>query len=109
MNDRLARARGPVGPGEVSATDDLQAAVDGAWLVIEAVPERLDVKTPLFGRLDRLTPADALLATNSSSFASRLVTGEVPQEHLGRVFNMHFAMPPATMSVELMSDGGGIR
>ena len=33
--------------------DDLAAALDGAWLVVEAVPERLDIKIPLWGEIDR--------------------------------------------------------
>ncbi|WP_084078115.1 3-hydroxyacyl-CoA dehydrogenase family protein [Demequina sp. NBRC 110057] len=89
--------------GEVTAYEDAASSVPGAWLVIEAVPERLDIKTPLFGELDRLADAEAILATNSSSYASRLVIDEV--SHVERVINMHFAMPPASMAVELMSDG----
>ncbi len=83
--------------------DSPEDAVPGAWLVIEAVPERLDIKRPLFGTLDRLADPDALLATNSSSYASREVITEVT--HPERVLNMHFAMPPASMAVELMTDG----
>ena len=82
---------------------DIEDAVPGAWLVIEAVPERLDIKVPLFGSLDRLADADALLATNSSSYASSELLAEV--RHPERVLNMHFAMPPASMAVELMGDG----
>lgn len=80
-----------------------EEAVPGSWLVIEAVPERLDIKRPLFGTLDRIADADALLATNSSSYASREVITEVT--HPERVLNMHFAMPPQSMAVELMTDG----
>lgn len=90
-------------PGRVSAEADMDAAVPGAWLIIEAVPERLDIKGPLFGVLDRAADADAILATNSSSYASRLVVDEVA--HRNRVLNMHFALPPQNMAVELMSDG----
>ncbi len=90
-----------VRPFETFAT--AEDAVPGAWLVIEAVPERLDIKVPLFGRLDRIADADALLATNSSSYASSELLAEV--DHPERVLNMHFAMPPASMAVELMGDG----
>lgn len=82
---------------------DVEDALPGAWLVIEAVPERLDIKRPLFATLDRSADADALLATNSSSYASREVITDV--EHPERVLNMHFAMPPRSMAVELMTDG----
>lgn len=89
--------------GEVRGFNSLEAAVEGAWLVIEAIPERLDLKIPLFGQLDRMASDDAILATNSSSFASRLMLGEV--EHPERVMNMHFYMPPQQNAVDLMSDG----
>ncbi|MGO3885883.1 MAG: 3-hydroxyacyl-CoA dehydrogenase family protein [Mycetocola sp.] len=93
----------PQAPGTVSALASVEEALPGAWLVVEAVPERLDIKIPLFATLDRLADADAVLATNSSSYASRLVIPEVSNPE--RVFNMHFAMPPMSMAVELMSDG----
>ncbi len=89
--------------GRVSAEADVATAVPGAWLVIEAVPEHLEIKRPLFGVLDRVADPDAILTTNSSSYASRLMIDEVA--HRGRVLNMHFAMPPQNMAVELMSDG----
>ncbi|WP_129658605.1 3-hydroxyacyl-CoA dehydrogenase family protein [Rothia halotolerans] len=99
LRARLGRER-PLGGFE--AHEAPESAVPGAWLVIEAIPERLDLKRPLFGSLDRMADDDALLATNSSSYASREVITEV--EHPERVLNMHFAMPPASMAVELMSD-----
>src|SRR5690348_7800973 len=66
----LADAAGDVAPGRVSAQADLAEAVGAAWLVIEAVPERLELKKEIFGQLDELAPADAILASNSSSYAS---------------------------------------
>jgi 3-hydroxybutyryl-CoA dehydrogenase len=90
-------------PGRVVAADSLAAAVDGAWLVVEAVPERLEVKRPLFAELDRLAPDDAVLASNSSSYpTSRLVdVVERPE----RLLNTHFYMPPDRTAVEVMSCG----
>lgn len=92
-----------VTPGNLEIVETLEDAVPGAWLVIEAIPERLDIKRSLFGKLDRLADEDALLATNSSSYASRLMLDQVT--HPQRVFNMHFTIPPKMMTVELMSCG----
>ena len=39
----------PARRGRVEVSDDLQEAVAGAWMVIEAVPERIDIKTEVFG------------------------------------------------------------
>ncbi|MDA3146978.1 3-hydroxyacyl-CoA dehydrogenase family protein [Leucobacter sp. UCMA 4100] len=103
LSERLTKQGKGATAGKVTATEQVADALPGAWLVVEAVPERLDIKRPLFGQLDELADDDALLATNSSSYASRLVIDEVKNPE--RVFNMHFAMPPASMAVELMSDG----
>jgi 3-hydroxybutyryl-CoA dehydrogenase len=89
--------------GRVEVADDLARAVDGAWLVIESVPERVDLKTDVFGELDRVAARDAILATNSSSLPSRLVIGKV--QHPERVLNMHYQQPPELNAVELMSCG----
>lgn len=103
LTERLAQhGKAPVA-GSVIAVEQVADALSGAWLVVEAVPEKLEIKRPLFGDLDRLADHDALLATNSSSYASRMVIDEVTNAE--RVFNMHFAMPPTSMAVELMSDG----
>ena len=89
--------------GKVSATADLAEAVHNAWLVIEANPERLDLKRQVFGQLDELSPADAILASNSSSYASRMFVDNV--DHPERVLNIHFYMPPKQNAVDVMSCG----
>jgi 3-hydroxybutyryl-CoA dehydrogenase len=89
--------------GGVEVDDDLSRAVDGAWLVIESVPERVDIKTEVFGELDRAAAPDAILATNSSSLPSRLVIDKVKRRE--RVLNMHYQQPPELNAVELMSCG----
>jgi 3-hydroxybutyryl-CoA dehydrogenase len=93
----------PARAGHVEAADDLQGAISGAWMVIEAVPERLELKTEVFGDLDRLAEPDAILATNSSSLPSRLIVDKV--KHPERVLNTHYQQPPELNAVELMSCG----
>ena len=48
-------------------TSDLKKGVTDAELVIEAVPESLDLKRDIFAKLEKLTPTSTILATNSSS------------------------------------------
>lgn len=103
LTARIAQDGSATTAGTVTAVEQVTDALSGAWLVIEAVPEKLEIKRPLFGDLDRFADEDALLATNSSSYASRYVIDNVTNPE--RVFNMHFAMPPTSMAVELMSDG----
>lgn len=90
-------------PGPVSAEADIADAVRDAWLVVEAIPELLDLKVQVFGQLDALAPADAILASNSSSYASRLFLDKVKRPE--RVLNIHFYMPPKQNAVDVMSCG----
>jgi 3-hydroxybutyryl-CoA dehydrogenase len=90
-------------PGEVSAEADLAKAVHDAWLVVEAIPEQLQLKKQMFGQLDELAPVDAILASNSSSYASRMFLDKV--HHPERVLNIHFYMPPKQNAVDVMSCG----
>jgi len=89
--------------GRVEISGELQEAVAGAWMVIEAVPERIDIKTELFGDLDRLTEPEAILCSNSSSIPTSQIIGKV--DHPERVLNTHYQQPPELNAVELMSCG----
>jgi 3-hydroxybutyryl-CoA dehydrogenase len=99
MSDQLPG----VEPGAVSADTDIAEAVRDAWLVVEAIPERLDLKKQVFGQLDELAATDAILASNSSSYPSRLFLDKV--HHPERVLNIHFYMPPKQAAVDVMSCG----
>ena len=89
--------------GHVSGKTELAAVVRNAWLVVEAVPEKLDVKREIFAELDSMAPQDAILATNSSSYPSSRLVDLVA--HPERLLNMHYYMPPELPMVELMSCG----
>ncbi|MFC4373928.1 3-hydroxyacyl-CoA dehydrogenase family protein [Nocardia halotolerans] len=90
-------------PGTAEYVPDQAAAVRGAWLVIEAVPEVLELKKKIFAQLDTQADADAIVSSNSSSYASRLFTGEC--ETKDRMLNTHFYMPPGSTVLDVMSDG----
>ena len=69
--DTMAERLGlhPSRRGAVHASADLAVALGGAWMVVEAVPENVDLKIAVFGDLDRLADPDAVLCSNSSSLA----------------------------------------
>jgi 3-hydroxybutyryl-CoA dehydrogenase len=89
--------------GRVRGETDLAFAVKNAWLVVEAVPERLNIKQGVFAELDAVAPQDAILASNSSSYPSSQLIDQVARPE--RVLNMHYYMPPELPMVELMSCG----
>lgn len=69
----------------------------GAALVIEAAPEKLDLKREIFNRLDSICEPETLLATNTSSFnVTAIAAGTRHQE---RVLGLHFFNPPPLMAL----------
>ena len=114
--DALERGRGhvekstgrAVSRGKLSA-DDQQALFDHITfattlealadvdLVIEAVPERLDVKRSLFASLDRICQPAAILATNTSSLSITQIATATARP--GQVVGMHFFNPAPVMKL----------
>jgi 3-hydroxybutyryl-CoA dehydrogenase len=75
--------------------------VANADLVIEAVPEDLDLKQELFKRLDANCPAHTILATNTSSLPVTSIAAVTSRP--GKVLGMHFMNPvPLMKGVELI-------
>jgi enoyl-CoA hydratase/3-hydroxyacyl-CoA dehydrogenase len=76
---------------------DLEAAVSDADLVVEAVPERMDLKRELFGALDAYAPAEALLASNTSSLSISEIAAATDRPE--QVLGLHFFNPPVKMDL----------
>jgi 3-hydroxybutyryl-CoA dehydrogenase len=90
------RAGDPSVATRVTVMTALPASID-AGLVIEAAPERLDVKRDIFARLASALPDTALLATNTSSLSVDEIAAEVPLPQ--RVLGLHFFNPPVVMNL----------
>jgi 3-hydroxyacyl-CoA dehydrogenase len=76
--------------GLITGTTDYQGFGD-ADFVIEAVPERMDIKQAVFSELDEVTPAHAILASNTSSLSITEI-GEVTTRP-DKVVGFHFFFP----------------
>jgi 3-hydroxybutyryl-CoA dehydrogenase len=81
----------------LTGTTDLVLAVSRADVVIEAVPERIELKREIFKAVERAAPPRALLATNTSSLSIADIAGAVPSP--GRVVGMHFFNPVHIMKL----------
>ncbi|MFQ5915210.1 MAG: 3-hydroxyacyl-CoA dehydrogenase family protein [Nitrospinota bacterium] len=79
----------------ISPTLGLEEAASEADLVIEAIVEDMAAKLELFGRLDRITPQHAVLASNTSALSVTEMAGATARP--GRVLGMHFFNPPHIM------------
>jgi len=86
----------------IRPTDDVSAGVADADLVIEAIPERIELKKALFAQLDEACRADAILATNTSSLSVTEIAGGT--RYPARVAGLHFFNPAPVMKlVEVIS------
>lgn len=99
---KLPPATSDVAMAGIAFCGDLGQCLEGAGLVIENVPEKLELKRRVFAEIDRLAPEGAALATNSSSLpASRIASATRRPE---RVVNVNFGNPPEDeLLVELMA------
>ncbi len=78
--------------GKISYESDLARAVREADFVIEAVPERLELKQRVFAELDRLARPAAILASNTSGIPITRLQEAVACK--SRVVGMHWSNPP---------------
>ncbi|MCH8612376.1 3-hydroxyacyl-CoA dehydrogenase family protein [Arsenicicoccus dermatophilus] len=87
--------------GRITFAAELEA-VAGCDLVVEAVPEVLDIKRELFRRLDQVVRPECILATNTSSLSVTELS--VATSHPERVVGLHFFNPaPVQKLVEIIS------
>jgi len=75
----------------ISFCEDLAPALSGVDLVIEAVPEILELKQKVFSEVDSLVPPQAIIATNSSSIPISRI--ENATKRPDKVMNIHFYPP----------------
>lgn len=95
--------------GRLQVATDLEPAVRAADLIIEAIPESLDLKAELFAQADIFCPEEAYLASNTSSISITELASNV--ERRDRFVGLHFFNPPHLMKLleivrgERTSDG----
>jgi 3-hydroxybutyryl-CoA dehydrogenase len=82
--------------GQVTYSTDLNALAD-ADLVVEAVPEQLELKRAIFTQLDKICKPEAILATNTSSLSVTEIA--VATGRPGKVVGMHFFNPAPVMKL----------
>jgi len=82
--------------GRIADSTDLAAAAD-ASIVIEAATEHAPLKFKIFADLDRLTPTDTILASNTSSISITEIAAKTSRAD--RVIGMHFMNPVPVMQL----------
>ncbi|HUB82246.1 MAG TPA: 3-hydroxyacyl-CoA dehydrogenase family protein [Bryobacteraceae bacterium] len=86
------------------ASADFEETIRGAGLVIESGPEDMAFKQDLFARMDALTGAETLLASNTSGLSITAVAERCARPE--RVLTAHFWNPPHLMPLVEIVMGG---
>ena len=82
--------------GRIQGTTEYEGFGDVDF-VVEAVPEKMEVKQAVFGELDAVTPGHAILASNTSSLPISAIAAAA--RHPARVIGLHFFNPVPVMKL----------
>lgn len=78
--------------GDIRFETDLAASLEGADFVLEAVPEKLELKQEVFAEFERHVAGDAVLSSNTSGIPITKIAENLEQPE--RVIGMHWSNPP---------------
>lgn len=94
---KVTTADADAGIARLSISDQIADVLTGADFVIEAAPEKIDLKLQLFEAIDRHTPDHAVVTTNTSALSITEMAGA--SKNPGRVAGMHFFNPVHRMKL----------
>jgi 3-hydroxybutyryl-CoA dehydrogenase len=94
---KLLPADGDAMRKRLLTTSSIETALTGVDFVIEAAPERIDLKLSLLADVDRLAPGSAIVATNTSALSITEMAGSMKRP--SRVGGMHFFNPVHKMKL----------
>ena len=80
-------------------TTDVKECVKDADMVIEAVPEIMEIKHKVFKEVYDACPRHTILATNTSSFEISDIAEVIPEADRGRIIGTHFFNPLSAMKI----------
>lgn len=82
--------------------DRLSTALQTAWLVVECVPEQLQLKRKVITELDSLAADEVIIASNSSSYTCSEILETLNLKNERRFLSAHSYWPPETPELEVM-------
>ncbi|MFB6164500.1 MAG: 3-hydroxyacyl-CoA dehydrogenase NAD-binding domain-containing protein [Haloarculaceae archaeon] len=102
--DQLTDEEADAALGRVTPLVDMQEAVGNADVIIEAVPEQMEIKKDVYGEVEEYAPDHSIFATNTSSLSITELSevSERPEQFCG----MHFFNPPIRMQLVEVIYGG---
>lgn len=97
QRDKVTEAEREATMQRLSGTTSLAEAVSGAQLVVEAVPEELELKQETFREVETVADREAVVATNTSSLSVTELAAVLDTP--GRAIGLHFFNPPHIMAL----------
>ncbi|HEY7788930.1 MAG TPA: 3-hydroxyacyl-CoA dehydrogenase NAD-binding domain-containing protein [Vicinamibacterales bacterium] len=94
---KVTTAEGGKALARLTTTEDLKSAVGGADFIVEAAPERIDLKLRLLAEIEKFAPASAVIASNTSSLSLTEMAAALSSP--GRLAGMHFFNPVHKMKL----------
>jgi len=94
---KVAQSDADAALARITATDSLADALAETDFVIEAAPEKIDLKLQLFAEIDRHAPDHAIVTTNTSALSITEMAGAT--KNPARVAGMHFFNPVHRMKL----------
>ncbi len=99
VDDARLRIKERGSKGDIFIKTSFNEAVKNADLIIEAVPEKLELKKTVFSQIDKEAPLHAIIATNSSSIPVSKLEDSVKRRD--KVLNIHFYKLPIYPMVDI--------
>lgn len=81
----------------ITFTESMEAAVDQVDLIIEAVPENLELKKDIFSEMDKLADPSAIFASNTSELSISKLAEATSRKQ--KVIGTHWFFPPQVMKL----------
>ena len=98
--EKITQAQADEITGRIECSTSMEAA-SGVDLLVEAVTERVEVKSEIFRQADKIIQPDAILASNTSSISITVLGAQT--ERSDKVIGMHFMNPvPLMVLVEVI-------
>ncbi|KIX06489.1 uncharacterized protein Z518_04465 [Rhinocladiella mackenziei CBS 650.93] len=102
---RSGPQRSGVTPGKIKTytLDMLRVELEETWLIVDCVPEKVELKRRVITQLDEVAPEDTIIASNSSSYTISEMIRSLSLSNERRILNAHSYWPPETP--EIMGHG----
>lgn len=95
--EKISEADKVTALSNITTSTSLNEAAANADLVVEAATENIDLKLKIFKQIDAAAPANAILATNTSSISITRIAAETSRPE--KVIGMHFMNPVPVMKL----------